>query len=198
MIESYPLQWPAGYKRTPDHRRTNSKFKQTPEAAQNILRNELRIMGGTNLIISSNVNVRKDGFIYFDMANSPIEEPGVAIYFKYKGKDISMCCDQFRRPWENLYALAKGIEALRGMERWGVSEFLDRAFTGFKALPEATMADKEIWKTLALPGKPAHEEHVHSAYKQQAKKVHPDVEGGSRELFDKLQHAYHLAQNFFQ
>lgn len=197
MIEAYPLYWPAGYKRTPPHKRTNSKFKQTPEEAQNFLRNELRIMGGTDLIISSNVVVRRDGFIYSDMANSKIEDPGVAIYFKYKHKDVSMCCDQFEKPWENLYALGKGIEALRGMERWGVSEFLDRAFTGFKALPEATMADKEIWSTLGIKSKPLIIGAVHDAYKAQAKKVHPDV-GGSREAFEKLQHAYHLAQNFFQ
>lgn len=111
-MEAYPLQWSLGYKRT--NSRINSKFKQGMDASQRFLRDEINRLGARNLIVSSNIPVRKDGGLYSDYMSRKMDDPGVAIYFKYKGKDISMCCDQYRSVWENIYALGKGIEALRG------------------------------------------------------------------------------------
>ncbi len=195
MIEAYPLQWPAGYKR--NAWRISSQFKQTMEKAQRLLRIEISRIGGTGLIVSTNIPVRKDGLLYSDWMRKKIDDPGVAIYFKYKGKDISMCCDQYEHIWENIYALSKGIEALRGMDRWGVSDFLERAFTGFKALPESTMSEAIIWQVLGLKERPATKEKVTEAYKAQAKLVHPDIATGSQERFVLLQEAYKKALQFF-
>lgn len=197
MIESYPLHWPIGYKRTSESRRIFSRFDQTPEKAQNFLRTELQRLGVSNLIVSSNVNVRRDGYLYTDMASTNIDDPGIAIYFKYRGKDVSMCCDQYKKPWENIYALAKGIEALRGMERWGVSEFLDRAFTGFKALPEDTFAQTSWWQILNIP-KDANESQIKEAYRQMAKQYHPDGIAPNVILFNAVQNAYDSAMQKFQ
>ena len=47
-------------------------------------------------------------------------------------------CDKFRYTRDNIYAVAKTIEALRGIERWGASDMMERAFSGFKALPSET------------------------------------------------------------
>jgi hypothetical protein len=195
--EAYPLCWPAGYKRTPSYRRHASAFKQTMDRAQNFLRDEIKRLGGTGLIVSTNLRLRTDGGIYAADMNKLIDDPGVAIYFKYKGKDVSMCCDQYSRVWENLYALGKGIEALRGMERWGVSEFLDRAFTGFAALPSTVIVPYlDVWKALGLPGKPATVGEVTEAYRKQALTVHPD-RGGSPDAFNQLQQAYRQALSQF-
>jgi hypothetical protein len=131
MKDAYPLAWPIGYKRTKS--RTKSLFKQTPDNAQKHLRDEISRLGASNLIVSSNCMVRNDGFVYSDMSNSKIEDPGVAIYFKYKGKEITMCCDTYERVWENIYALAKGIESIRAIERYGISEFMERAFTDLRS-----------------------------------------------------------------
>lgn len=193
MIEAFPLQWPAGYKRTPPGKRIFSRFEQKPEKAQDFLRLEIQRMNAKDLIISSNVLTRSDGYIYSDQANSKIEDPGVAIYFKWNGKDISMCCDQYLKPWENLYALAKGIEALRGMERWGVSDFLERAFTGFKALPE-TIIGISCWQLLNL--QPTKDKKlIEETYKALAWKAHPD-RGGSNKQFSQLRTAYNQALQY--
>lgn len=125
-MEKFPLQWPTGYKRSNNRKR--SQFKQTNDGAQRALLNEIRMLGATDLIVSTNIPVRNDGGFYSKYADGKNMDPGVAIYFKYKNKPVSMCCDTYTTVWENVYALAKGIEALRGMDRWGVSEFLDRAF----------------------------------------------------------------------
>lgn len=194
MYEAYPLQWPDGYKRT--NHRINSRFKTSMDAAQRFLWAEIGRLGGTGLVISTNIPVRQDGGLYSDWMRRKIDDPGVAIYFKYKGKQTSMCCDQYFTVWENIYALGKGIEALRGMDRWGVSEFLDRAFTGFTALPGAVIMD-DIWQTLELGKKPATIDILQYQYRALAKTRHPDA-GGTHEQMTRLNDAYQKALSFFQ
>lgn len=184
-MEAFPLSWPTGYKRTTV--RVDSRFKSTPDRAQHFLMNELSRLGAKSVILSTNVPLRKDGGIYSDYMLKKIDDPGVAVYFKYQGKDITMCCDQYQYVWENVLALGKGIEALRGMERWGVSEFLERAFTGFKALPESTNS-KKWFEVLGVPPT-ATSEQVKEAFRQKAKNVHPDTGGSDREFLE-LQLAY--------
>lgn len=185
MIEAYPLHWPVGYKRT--KYRKDSAFKQSPDKVQVLLRSELSRLGAANVIVSSNVPVRKDGYLYSDMSTTKIDDPGVAVYFKYKGQNVSMCCDTYERPWENVYGLAKGIEAIRGMERWGVSEFIERAFTGFKALPEQT-SQQSWWGVLGVSEKSGKDDIV-QAYRNLVKVHHPDA-GGNEDHFKKINDAY--------
>ncbi len=195
MYEAYPLQWPDGYKRTKS--RFSSKFKTTMDTAQNFLRAEIKRLGSSGLIVSTNLPVRQDGLLYADWMRRKIDDPGVAIYFKYQGKQVSMCCDQYHTIWENIYALGKGIEAIRGLERWGVSEFLERAFYGFSALPPVA-EENDIWLILGLNVKPDAVEAVKEAYRAKSKIYHPDVPGGSQELFVKLNNAYNRALTFYK
>lgn len=199
MYETYPLHWPAGYKKTLSVSRIDSQFKQTMNTAQQFLRKEIERLHASDLIISTNIPVRKsDGGFYSEWMNKKLEDPGVAIYFKIKGKDRSMCCDQYVRVWENIYALGKGLEALRGIDRWGISEFLDRAFTGFKALPESSaLVQSRIWDVLELKGQPATSEIIRNCYRRIARKVHPDQPGGSADAFSELQEAYRQALQIF-
>lgn len=194
MIDAYPLQWPLGYKRTKN--RVRSNFKQTMDKVQRFLHEEVRRLGGRGLVVSTNLPIRKDGMLYSDWMSRRIDDPGVAIYFKYKEKDISMCCDQYSGVWENIYALAKGIEALRSMERWGVSDFLDRAFNGFTALPENTQVEKMWWEVL-LVSQFASEEEIKTAYRSLAKQFHPDINNDNPELFIRIQKAYEEGLNSF-
>lgn len=193
MIESYPLHWPAGYKRHSGNR-YSSKFKQTMDQAQRFLRMEISRLGGKELIVSTNLPLRNDGQLYADWMRKKIDDPGVAIYFKWKGKDVAMCCDQYPSVWENIYALGKGIEALRGMDRWGVSDFLDRVFTGFKALPETTGGVSLSWWNILNVSPDANEVQIKAAYRALANKYHPDnIETGNAEKFIQIKAAYDQA-----
>lgn len=191
MIDRFPLTWPDGYKRTAPGARINSKFKQSMERAQQTLNLEIDRLRASDLIISTNLRTRNDGGYYSaDLARKE-EDPGVAIYFKHKGRQMSMCCDQYNRVWENIYALAMAIEALRGIDRWGVSDFLERAFTGFTAIEEkSTFNQKSIYEILGLESRPESVDQVHRAYRVKAKIVHPDMPGGSAPAFKDLQTAY--------
>jgi hypothetical protein len=198
MHEAYPLHWPVDYKRTPAYRRKRSQFKNTIGGARDGLKEEVRRLGATDLIISSNIPLKNNGDLRADFGRFRIDDPGVAIYFRWNKKDISMVCDQYLNVWENIVALQKAIEAIRGLERWGVSEFLDRAFTGFQALPESTQFEKNIWDVLGLNVKPENVETVKTAYKTKAFILHPDKPTGSTEAFVELQNAYERALKFYQ
>lgn len=171
------------------------------DRAQRALHDEIKRLKATDLIISTNIPVRKDGMMYADYMSRKLDDPGVAIYFCYAGKSITMCCDQYLTVWENIYALAKGIEALRGMDRWGVSDFMDRVFTGFAALPPAQTQIREWWQVLAFESQPENTFSnwiaVKHNYRTLAKKLHPDAQSGDQQLFHELQEAYEIALTYF-
>lgn len=189
MHQAYPLNWPIGYKRPPRHQRNKSRFSQTIDKAQRFLRDEVGRLGGHFLVVSTNLRLRQDGLIYVDDLKKKIDDPGVAVYFRYLGKDITMCCDNYVSVWENIYALGKSIKAIRSMERWGVSEFLERSFTGFTALPENNK-QSTCWEILGFERATKDKGLIRDSYILLAKQRHPDV-GGSTVTFQELQEAYH-------
>ena len=187
-IEAFPLYWPEGWKRTTYPSR--SAFKTGFGAARVYLSAEISRMGGTSVIISTNVPLRNDG-----MPRASAPEPkdkGVAVYFKRKGKDFSFACDKFDRTQDNIYAIAKTIDALRGIERWGASDMMERAFSGFKALPSET--DGESWWSILDCEPSATAEEIDRAYKIKVRQVHPDA-GGSHEAMRKVNLARDAARS---
>ena len=100
-------------------------------------------------------------------------------------------CDRYVHVRWNLRAIAMHLEALRGMERWGVGT-LDQAFAGYAALPEH--ATEEVWwSVLGLDGPPDTVEGLKVAYRAAARRAHPDA-GGSHEAFVRVQRAFELGQ----
>jgi hypothetical protein len=199
MIEAYPLCWPLSYSRTIS--RKKSRFKITLGQARDFVKDEVRRLGGTDLVISTNIPIKDNGDLRADWSRYRIDDPGVAVYFSRKNPNgkgqICLCCDTYEWVWENLYAIGRTIEALRQIDRDGVSDFLDRAFTGFKALPEQVESTADIWAALGLQRKPESLAEVKEAYRNRLQVVHPDKPTGSTELFHQLQRAYSAAQNFF-
>ena len=118
-IQAHPLSWPEGWKRSKT--RTYGIFKKSFEVARKFLFHEVELMGGSDMVLSTNVPLRK-------MDNQPysgvmrIEDPGVALYFKYDGKDMVFACHKYVHVQDNVNAIGKTVEALRGIERWGASD----------------------------------------------------------------------------
>jgi hypothetical protein len=130
---------------------------------------------------------------------SQISDKGVAVYFKKGETDVVLCCDKWDTVESNLHAIYLTIEALRSVDRWGVSDFLSRSFTGFKALTAGPGA-RPWYEVFGYQDPPAQTEDkyiaVETYYKRLVKIHHPDA-GGSTEKFQELASAWRAAQNYF-
>lgn len=136
-VTRYPLQWPTGVPRTAWRRCSNFDRKRGFGQSRDALLHELRLLRANGVVLSTNLPLRQDGLPY---ANAGLtggdRTPGVAVYFAHPKKgDLAMACDRWDRVECNAYALAKTIEAMRGIARWGSAEMQDAVFTGFQALP---------------------------------------------------------------
>lgn len=147
-----------------------------------------------NITISSDIPLRSDGLPRADRGEP--SDPGVAVYFKLDGRDLSFACDSYVHVRDNLRALALTIEALRGIQRWGASDLMDRAFRGFAALPEKATSP---WReTLGFkPDQQVTVDMIEQKFKNLAMKHHPDY-GGNDETFRQIVEARSIARREVQ
>lgn len=164
--ESYPLSWPDGWPRTMHAEK--SRFKTSMAMARKNLVNELGRLGARNVVVSSNVPLRQDGLPYASFKIPA--DVGVAVYFQYKDKPMTFACDRWNSVVDNLDAIGKTIEALRGIDRWGASDMMERAFSGFFSLPPA---GSDWWNVLNICRSSSLID-VTAAYKRLVRIFHPD------------------------
>jgi len=170
-IEAYPLAWPRGWKR--EKFPQISQFKKTFYQVFKDLEYELDRAGASKIIVSSNNRVGVSGRMRMD--REPIDT-GVAVYFTRNNQSMVFACDRFNKVKDNVQAIAMTLEALRGIERWGASDMMERTFTGFKALASENPGES-WWKVLQIDAD-ASEEQIQTAYRRMAKLAHQDA-GGS-------------------
>lgn len=185
MIEAYPLQWPTGYPRTA---RVSNRFRFYPSSVYveiKSLKEELGRMNAMGVIISTNIPTKGDGNPYSTYAKP--SDVGVAVYFTIDNRAMALCCDKWDSVEANLKALSMSVDALRGLDRWGVSDIMDRAFMGFKALPEKA-ASFPWWEVLGL-ARDCTKSQIRDAYKKKAKVHHPNA-GGEPHKWQELNEAY--------
>lgn len=183
---SYPLEWPEGWERTQYHlRKSGSQFKTSFDRARRDLLDELRKLGADNVVISSWLPIRRDGQPYADQARRRLEDPGVAVYFTLRGRQMVMARDAFTSVHDNLRSIGLGIEHLRGLERHGGGTMMERAFAGFAALEAPGTFD-----ALAVLGLKtgATREEIEAKFREMAKRHHPD-RGGDSDEFVRIERA---------
>jgi hypothetical protein len=170
------LAWPAGWPRTHPKNRERARFDPnlTLNAAIKECMDQVRLMGASELRIEAD-NILVGG----------AHDPGVVVYFKWRGKSYAWPCDHWDKPQHNLRAISKTLDAKRAVERWRATS-LEREFkanlslgAGSPASPPAAKAEAEFNELLSK-GKT-----VDEAYKELALKHHPDRKG-SHEAMSKL------------
>lgn len=193
-IEAYPLCWPPTRKRV-SYRET-ARFDTTfARARDEIVRQVGMLIGryeaSKGLIISTNIALRRDGLPL--AAQRQPDDPGVAIYFAYKKRQMCFACDRWKKIEDNMQAIAKTIDALRGVARWGTGDMMEAAFTGFAALPAPGQTTGRSWRTVlgAIEGDTL--EQVKAKYRKLSGEHHPD-RGGSQEAMTELNWAWSQAQ----
>jgi hypothetical protein len=202
MIAAYPLTWPEGWPRTKPgmekygkfgtrKMRSGSTYARTEdltltEATTRVLLELERMgIGRQDIVISTNVRLRLDG-----LPRSGEREPedgGAAVYWETrKGDRRVMAIDQYTKVADNLAAIAATLDAMRAIERHGGAQILDRAFTGFTALPAPD--GKRTWRDVfeLQPGEHVNEAHLRGLYRLLASKRHPDKEGGTHNAMVEL------------
>lgn len=198
MTEAYPLKWPEGWARTlPERREPYSRFKTTFGAAHTNLMDELRKLGARGVVVSSWLPLTSQGRPRADAARMRIVDPGVAVYFTLRKRPMVMARDGYSNVHDNLHSIGHAIAHLRGLERHGGAMMMERAFSGFAALPAPgqerhwteILGRPENWRELAPETQRA---WVEQRYRSLAIEKHPD-RGGSDVEFMELSAAKNSA-----
>lgn len=186
-VTAWPLSWPNGWKRTARHERARFGAHTIYKAIQELY-HQVALLGVPRgrVVLSTNLKLRLDGIPYSGQ-RAP-EDPGAAVYFELRKAPRVLACDRWDRVEHNLWALAKHVDAMRAMERWGVGS-LEQAFAGFVGLPEHA-GRRAWWQTLGLTGPSGHSpDDVQRAYRERARSAHPDRAGGSHDAMSELNEA---------
>lgn len=178
---AYPLQWPAGWPRTPYFRRKESRFgigaadrkPLTITAAISRLQAEIARINARYAVISSNIPASRNGR---PLSGQRVpNDPGVALYFQLKGRPTVLPCDRYTTVAANIAAIAAHIEATRAIERHGVGT-LDQMFTGFQAIRGP--GEKPWREVLGFPADQAvTAADVKAKQRELARRHHPDAGG---------------------
>lgn len=187
--------FPPGWERTPAYRRKRAQFDAdlTIAAAYHGIQAEARRAGGRDLRVDQDLRMRRDDpKVPLSNQRQP-EDPGVVVYFTIGTRKVALACDRWDRVEHNMRAIAYTLEAKRAVTRWGCAT-ADAEYAGYEALPPpgGTSAPSR-------PRRPAHEilhvspnappEIVQAAFREQAKRLHPDVATGDHESFIELKDA---------
>lgn len=188
-MQAYPLKWPEGWPRT-KHPDPSKRFKTTLGRARDELLKEIKLLGGRYPVITTNIKLRRDG-LPSASAKMP-DDTGIAVYFEYKGEQRCIACDQWSSLVNNMQALKKSVNAIRGLNRWGTTNIMDRALDAFKAMTDQS----ETWRDVLQCPDCNNLVRAKSQYRMLAMENHPD-RGGDKTQFIKIKQAYEQAQEEF-
>jgi hypothetical protein len=204
-IQSYPLTWPGSWKRTDKRARKRAEFEKTVyqgdakkgrrvtinDAMERLFDQLSRLGVATreDVVISTNIRTRLDGLPY--SGEPEPEDPGCAVYWRIRKNNQTKCMaiDIYDRTADNIAAVALTLAYMRGIERHGGAEVLDRVFLGFQALPEP----EQWWKVLGFDLAPKTRQEAEDAFRSLAKVHHPDI-GGETIQFARISHAIEQAR----
>jgi hypothetical protein len=202
--EPYPLQWPDGWRRTRPNERKRSRFGdgKTPMSAYSTaqaLVSELERLGATRVVITSFLPTRPDRLPYSDGRS---EDPGVAVWCSLPDaagilRERVFACDKWTTAAENMRAIELSVAAMRGLERWGMTDIVGRVVAGFAALPSGP-PPKPSWRAVfGVEGMKLEGDDllavVKARYRKQVATAHPDA-GGSHDRVAALTEAFREAE----
>lgn len=189
--------WPGT--RTASYRRKRAQFRATYAQTLDLLEKELGYLRARDIVIQAGFGVdqiRNDGWPR--SSARPKSDPGVIVSFRSPKGELSFPCDRYLDWEDNLRAIALSLEALRAVDRYGVTQQAEQ-YRGWQALPAPPPPSNTLSRDTAAtvlanysvftPSEILTQaEKREEAYRQAAKRTHPDA-GGSHEAFVLVQQA---------
>jgi hypothetical protein len=187
-------------------RHERSRFDSTWTATEQLLKRELEQLRGSDVVLEIDIterDLRIDGTL---RANARPTTPAVRIAFESKHGPLTYATDAFTTWQDNVRAIALGLEALRKVDRYGITKRGEQ-YAGWKALPSGSGAEAShmtrhaalgvlgTWGRYNSPLGPIDAEHVtdpdslRSLYRAAQRATHPDHNGGSRALWNQVEQA---------
>lgn len=195
---------------TADERRRRSEVPYSTTLRE--LDRELEMLGVDEAVLQlavSDRDIRLDGDIRADARPA---HPGVVLTFTAPGKGVlTFACDLFERWHTNMRAIVKGLEALRLVDRYGITASGEQ-YVGWKEIgsgiplaerPDVldTMSIEEAARVVVGWISGAHDlaqnartaiedpDYRRYAHRQALKHLHPDAGGDDNDAFLRLQRA---------
>jgi hypothetical protein len=208
-----PLKrWPGTF--TP--LRKVAPFKAGHNQTLDLLEAELNHLGARNVVIQCQTTLsqlRNDGWM---KATAAVSGPAVVLSFTGENDaQYSYPCDTFTEWTHNLRAIALSLEALRKVDRYGVTAHGEQ-YQGFKQLPPPAGEKKQMtageaagWMAERVPGADpkillSDQQYFETMLRLANKRMHPDQQadqpggGGSHGDFIELQEAAAVITQHFK
>jgi hypothetical protein len=190
-VKTLPPVWPG-------QRRANflkSPFKTRWTATLELLAREIKKLGGTHVEIAVDLprgeyDLRADGQLRADA------RPRRAVIVSFRtpdGSRLQFPCDTYGWWQDNVYAIAKTLENLRAIDRWGATQ--SRQYEGFKALASGTaptMSSQAAAEIIGTAGRLLAENvladagYAKTAVRNALFHTHPDRNDGQRGEYDRV------------
>lgn len=191
MLVKPIVDWPG--EPTRPGARTWAPFRASWRQTLQLLERELRQIAATSRVLQVDIPERDFRIDGYPRANARQNGPGVILTFTAPvAGDLSYPCDTYTDWQDNLRAIALALEALRKVDRYGVTKRGEQ-YAGFKALPpggialKAPMTQSEarqiVERHYGTFVETASEERL--AFRMAQRATHPDT-GGTAEEFDRV------------
>jgi hypothetical protein len=186
-------------------RRASTVFSSAYNRTLDRLEHELHLLGAIDIVVEagySREDLRNDGW---PRSSAKPSHPAVVLAFRSKksGEEYSFPCDTFTTFEHNLHAIAFTLEALRAVNRYGVTRGHEqyKGFAQIEAPPDTkrwTVDAAAAWlaarhggnvdpsQILQDPG------YYREAYRLYARLTHPDANEAATEEWNRLQDAKRL------
>lgn len=189
-----PLGWPIGWARARHRKESSFSYRgrwgvPVSEALIGV-EAELARLGAKEIVISTDLPIGRSGQFRGDVA---VVDTGAAVYFRIGDGQRVIANDKWTRVGDNLRAIAKHIEAIRGQARWGCGS-IEQALGGYKLLT-ALDAPRIWYEVLGLPPSAAWAD-VERRRGELLAKHHPD-RGGSHDQAAEVNQAFENARRAF-
>lgn len=181
-----------------------SQFQSSWMQTERLLLTEVKHLAGRDLVLEPDIreqDLRLDGTL---RANARPSSPTVRVAFDSKHGPLTYGTDRFYSWQDNVRAIALGLEALRKVDRYGITRRGEQ-YTGWKQLPGTSsretgvpVMDKDLaWSIIGSYQEgpidvfwhEASDDDVRKAYRRARAANHPDRCGGDQTGWDLVEAA---------